>query len=44
LTPAQLAEVAQLVEEGPDVGVHGVVRWRCVDLQAQIKCRSLDLI
>jgi transposase len=39
LTPAQLAEVAQLVEEGPDVGVHGVVRWRCVDLQAQIKER-----
>jgi transposase len=39
LTPAQLAELAQLVEEGPDVGVHGVVRWRCVDLQAQIKER-----
>jgi transposase len=39
LTPAQLCELAQLVEDGPDVDVHGVVRWRCVDLQAQIKER-----
>jgi transposase len=39
LTPAQLCELAQLVEDGPDVDVHGVVRWRCVDLQAQIKDR-----
>jgi transposase len=39
LTPAQLSELAQLVEDGPDVDVHGVVRWRCVDLQAQIKER-----
>src|SRR5688500_9352898 len=31
LTPVQLAELAQLVEDGPDVDVHGVVRWRCVD-------------
>ena len=37
LTPAQLAALAQLVEDGPKVDVHGVVRWRCVDLQAQIK-------
>jgi len=39
LTPAQLSELAQLVEDGPDVDVHGVVRWRCIDLQAQIKER-----
>ena len=39
LTAAQLAELARLVEDGPDVAVHGVVRWRCVDLQAQIKRR-----
>jgi transposase len=39
LSAAQLAELAQLVEAGPDVGVDGVVRWRCVDLQAQIATR-----
>lgn len=39
LNASQLAELAQLVEEGPDVEVHGVVRWRCVDLQEQIKER-----
>jgi transposase len=39
LTAAQLAELERLVEEGPDVDVHGVVRWRCVDLQAEIKAR-----
>jgi transposase len=33
LTAAQLAELAQLVETGPDRAVHGVVRWRRVDLQ-----------
>lgn len=37
LNAAQLTELAQLVEEGSDVVVHGVVRWRCVDLQAQIQ-------
>ncbi len=36
--------LARLVEEGPDIAVHGVVRWRCVDLQAQIKARfDVDL-
>ena len=43
LGEAQRAELARLVEEGPDVAVHGVVhgvvRWRGVDLQAQIKAR-----
>lgn len=39
LTAAQLAELERLVEAGPDIGVHGVVRWRCVDLQAEIERR-----
>jgi transposase len=39
LTAAQLAELERLVEVGPDIDVHGVVRWRCVDLQAEIKQR-----
>ena len=39
LNAEQLAELARLVEEGPDVAVHGVVRWRCIDLQAEIKAR-----
>ncbi len=39
LSEAQLAELKQLVEDGPDVEVHGVVRWRCVDLRAEIKER-----
>jgi transposase len=44
LQAAQLAELAWLVEEGPDIAVHGVVRWRCIDLQAQIKARfDVDL-
>ena len=39
LSEAHLAELARLVEAGPDVAVHGVVRWRCVDLRAEIKRR-----
>ena len=39
LTAAQLGELERLVEAGPDIEVHGVVRWRCVDLQAEIKQR-----
>ena len=34
-----MAELARLVEEGPDIAVHRVVRWRCVDPQAEIKAR-----
>jgi hypothetical protein len=34
-----LAELARLVEEGPNIEVHRVVRWRCLDLQAEIKAR-----
>lgn len=39
LSPAQLGELARLVEAGPDAVLHGVVRWRCVDLQGEIKQR-----
>ena len=39
LSAEQLAELARLIGTGPDISVHGVVRWRCVDLQAQIKQR-----
>ena len=39
LSKAQLAELARLVEAGPDPAVHVVVRWRCVDLQGQIEAR-----
>src|SRR5271156_3226554 len=33
LTAAQEVQIAKLVEAGPDLETHGVVRWRCVDLQ-----------
>src|SRR5215213_11610848 len=33
LSPDQQAELAQLVETGPDRAVHRVVRWRRVDLK-----------
>jgi transposase len=36
LSPDQQAELAQLVETGPERAVHGVVRWRRVDLQRLI--------
>ena len=39
LTPEQMAELAAVVERGPDPGRDGVVRWRRVDLQALIKDR-----
>ena len=39
LSAAQMAELAGLVEAAPDPARHGVVRWRCVDLQAEIKRR-----
>ena len=39
LDDRQLAELAQLVEAGPDIDVHRVVRWRCADLQTEIKRR-----
>ena len=36
LSAEQQAELARLVEIGPDRAVHGVVRWRRVDLQGLI--------
>jgi transposase len=36
LSAAQLARLSMLVETGPDKAVHGVVRWRRVDLQRVI--------
>ncbi len=36
LSTEQRAEIAQLVETGPDRTVHGVVRWRRIDLQRVI--------
>jgi transposase len=36
LTEAQRAELRDLVIAGPDPATHGVVRWRCVDLQAEV--------
>ena len=35
LSAAQRAELRELVIAGPDPEIHGVVRWRCVDLQAE---------
>lgn len=44
LTVAEREEVARIVEAGPDLATDGVVRWRCVDLQAVIKVRfGVDL-
>jgi transposase len=37
LSPEQKAELAALVEAGPDPERDGVVRWRRVDLQARIE-------
>ena len=36
LSPEQEAAVADWIRRGPDVEVDGVVRWRCVDIQARI--------
>ena len=39
LSTAQRAELAQMVQEGPDVTVDGVVRWRRAGLKRQIEAR-----
>ena len=39
LSPAQVAELVEIVETGPDVAVDRVVRWRCVDLQGVVADR-----
>ena len=39
LSPQQMAELRELVINGPDPEIHGVVRWRCVDLKAEVARR-----
>ena len=39
LTPAQLAELSEMVETGPDPKRDGVARWRRVDLKGIIAVR-----
>jgi transposase len=44
LNAAQMAQLYDLVVKGPDPQIDGVVRWRCVDLRAQIALRfSVDV-
>src|SRR6202161_3076612 len=44
LSEEQKEELRQLVEAGPDPQVHGVVRWRCVDLKRVLGDRfAVDL-
>ena len=39
LTAAQKKELAAVVHAGPDPDVHGVVRWRLIDLKHEIERR-----
>ena len=39
LKEAQLRKLDAMIEEGPDIAAHKVVRWRCVDLKEVIKDR-----
>lgn len=39
LTGEQMAELKATVLTGPDPEKHGVVRWRCVDLRAEVARR-----
>src|ERR1700710_982104 len=39
LTAAQMTELRELVVAGPDPEKHQVVRWRCVDLRAEVTRR-----
>src|SRR5690606_22486375 len=39
LSAAQMAELAQIVETGPDPAVDGVARWRRIDLRRVIEER-----
>jgi transposase len=39
LSEAQMGELRALVIQGPDPATHKVVRWRCVDLQAEVERR-----
>lgn len=39
LTQAQMTELREVVIAGPDPKVHGVIRWRCIDLCAEVTRR-----
>jgi transposase len=39
LSEVQMAELREVVLAGPDPAIHGVVRWRCVDLRAEVARR-----
>lgn len=39
LSPAQMLELRALVLAGPDRETHKVIRWRCIDLRAEIARR-----
>lgn len=39
LTPEVIEAFRSLVEQGPDPSVHGVVRWRRVDLKRELEAR-----
>lgn len=39
LTEAQMADLRALVIAGPDPKIHKVIRWRCVDLRAEVTRR-----
>jgi len=39
LTKAQMAELRELVIAGPDPKTHKVIRWRCLDLRAEVTRR-----
>lgn len=40
LNEQQMAELKALVIQGPDPVMHKVVRWRCVDLCAEVRAAS----
>lgn len=42
LTGEEVKALVEIVEAGPDVAVHGVVRWRCVDL-AKVVAERFDV-
>jgi len=39
LSQAQMAELRELVIAGPNPKIHKVIRWRCVDLRAEVTRR-----
>ena len=39
LSPAQMRELANIVETGPDIQTDGVVRWRRIDLKQVVEQR-----